>query len=200
MSYACRIGGKNLGFEKCLTFAFILYQRGYLIISFLKHCTHSRRDLHITGWKIWWWLTPNLEIIIIPVSLYYFIPADYNTTYDGWLQWRGNQYFIFRHLNAMEEAREFCRRRNSDLVKIDSEAESVFLWKQVRMMCSGFSTHSDCHFCVGDFTACLCWSVDIQRSGGLLDRSDTRPWWNIWVSVVLCFVMNWIQLFAFFFF
>lgn len=38
----------------------------------------------------------------------------------------------------MEEAREFCQQKNSDLVKIDSEAEGVFLWKQVRMMCSGF--------------------------------------------------------------
>lgn len=140
-----------------------------------------------------------MEIIVIPVLPHYFILADYNTTYDGWLQWRGNQYYIFRNLKAMEEAREFCKQRNSDLVKIDSEAESVFLWKRVRMMCSGLFTLTDCHFCVGDFTACLCWSGDIQRSGVLLDRSDSRPRWNIWVSVVLCFVMNRIQLFALFF-
>lgn len=75
----------------------------------------------------------------------------------------------------MEEAREFCQQRNSDLVKIDSKAESIFLWKRVRMMCSGFLTHTDCHFCGGDFTVCLCWSVDIQKSGRLLDRSDSRP-------------------------
>lgn len=32
---------------------------------------------------------------------------------------------------AMEEARHFCQQRHSDLVTINSEAESVFLWKQV---------------------------------------------------------------------
>lgn len=56
---------------------------------------------------------------------------------------------------AMEEARQFCQQKNSDLVKIESEAEGVFLWKRVRMMCSGFLTQTDCRFCVGDFTACF---------------------------------------------
>lgn len=31
----------------------------------------------------------------------------------------------------MEEARQFCQQMHSDLVTINSEAESVFLWKQV---------------------------------------------------------------------
>lgn len=48
----------------------------------------------------------------------------------------------------MEEARQVCQQKNGDLVKIDSEAEAVFLWKQV----SGFLTHNFCHFCVGEFT------------------------------------------------
>ncbi len=32
---------------------------------------------------------------------------------------------------AMEEARHFCQQRHGDLATINSEAESVFLWKQV---------------------------------------------------------------------
>ncbi|CAJ1072734.1 macrophage mannose receptor 1-like [Xyrichtys novacula] len=58
------------------------------------------------------------------------IPRDHNSTRDGWLEWNGNQYFISRSRVAMEDARLFCKRRQSDLVTINSEAESVFLWKQ----------------------------------------------------------------------
>lgn len=32
---------------------------------------------------------------------------------------------------AMEDARHFCQQRHGDLVTINSEAESIFLWKQV---------------------------------------------------------------------
>ncbi|XP_070829826.1 macrophage mannose receptor 1-like [Chaetodon trifascialis] len=56
---------------------------------------------------------------------------DYNRTSDGWLEWRGNQYYINRRSMAMEEARHFCKQGHGDLVTINSEAESVFLWKQI---------------------------------------------------------------------
>ncbi|KAF3858066.1 hypothetical protein F7725_011267 [Dissostichus mawsoni] len=59
------------------------------------------------------------------------IRADYNRTSDGWLEWNGNQYYINENTMAMEEARHFCQKRHSDLVTINNEAESVFLWKQV---------------------------------------------------------------------
>lgn len=58
--------------------------------------------------------------------------SDYNMTSDGWLEWNGTQYYINRRTMAMDEARHFCQQRHSDLVSINSEAESVFLWKQVR--------------------------------------------------------------------
>lgn len=57
--------------------------------------------------------------------------TDYNTTSDGWLEWKGNQYFKNSQQMAMEHAREFCKKRHADLVTIDSEAEWVFIWKQV---------------------------------------------------------------------
>lgn len=57
--------------------------------------------------------------------------ADYNTTADGWLEWGGNQYLIKNRLMAMEDARHFCQQQHSDLVVINSEAERIFLWKQV---------------------------------------------------------------------
>uniref|UniRef100_A0A3Q3KWV0 Mannose receptor, C type 1b n=1 Tax=Mastacembelus armatus TaxID=205130 RepID=A0A3Q3KWV0_9TELE len=56
---------------------------------------------------------------------------EYNTTPDGWLEWRGNQYFINRLSMAMEEARQFCQKRHGDLVSISSKDENIFLWKQV---------------------------------------------------------------------
>ncbi|XP_075954227.1 macrophage mannose receptor 1-like [Anarhichas minor] len=59
------------------------------------------------------------------------VTPDHNKTSDGWLEWNGAQYYLNSNSMAMEEARGFCRRRHSDLVVINSEAESVFLWKQV---------------------------------------------------------------------
>lgn len=58
---------------------------------------------------------------------------DYNTTSDGWLEWKGNQYFINQRSLTMEEARHFCRQAHGDLVSINSYAENVFLWKQVSL-------------------------------------------------------------------
>ncbi|XP_067385114.1 macrophage mannose receptor 1-like [Channa argus] len=59
------------------------------------------------------------------------VTPDYNKTSDGWLEWNGNQYYFNKKSMAMEEARTFCQQRHGDLVTINSEAESVFLWKQI---------------------------------------------------------------------
>uniref|UniRef100_A0A671U5T3 Mannose receptor, C type 1b n=1 Tax=Sparus aurata TaxID=8175 RepID=A0A671U5T3_SPAAU len=56
---------------------------------------------------------------------------DYNMTSDGWLEWKGSQYYINDMTMAMEDARHFCKQRHGDLVTINSEEERVFLWKQV---------------------------------------------------------------------
>uniref|UniRef100_A0A7N6ADX3 Mannose receptor, C type 1b n=1 Tax=Anabas testudineus TaxID=64144 RepID=A0A7N6ADX3_ANATE len=52
-------------------------------------------------------------------------------TSDGWLEWNGTQYYIGSRSMAMEDARHFCQQRHGDLVTINSEAESIFLWKQI---------------------------------------------------------------------
>lgn len=57
--------------------------------------------------------------------------SDYNKTSDGWLEWRGNQYYINKVSMAMEDARSFCQQRHGDLATINSEAENIFLWQQV---------------------------------------------------------------------
>ncbi|KAM7400356.1 hypothetical protein PAMA_004850 [Pampus argenteus] len=57
--------------------------------------------------------------------------TDFNTTSDGWLVWRGNQYFIHKKYMAMDEARHFCQKNHGDLVTITSVAENDFLWKQI---------------------------------------------------------------------
>ncbi|XP_044077015.1 macrophage mannose receptor 1-like [Siniperca chuatsi] len=59
------------------------------------------------------------------------VNPDYNKTSDGWLEWNGTQYYINSRSMAMEEARHFCQQRHGDLVTINSENESVFLWKQI---------------------------------------------------------------------
>ncbi|XP_015253776.1 PREDICTED: macrophage mannose receptor 1-like [Cyprinodon variegatus] len=56
---------------------------------------------------------------------------DYNRTSDGWLEWNGNQYFFETKTMANEDARQSCKEKHGDLVTIDSEAERIFLWKQI---------------------------------------------------------------------
>uniref|UniRef100_A0A4W6EYQ1 Mannose receptor, C type 1b n=1 Tax=Lates calcarifer TaxID=8187 RepID=A0A4W6EYQ1_LATCA len=59
------------------------------------------------------------------------VTPDYNTTSDGWTEWNGDQYYFNRMSMAMEDARAYCKQNHGDLVTINSEAESVFLWKHV---------------------------------------------------------------------
>uniref|UniRef100_UPI0037E74650 macrophage mannose receptor 1-like n=1 Tax=Semicossyphus pulcher TaxID=241346 RepID=UPI0037E74650 len=57
--------------------------------------------------------------------------VGFNTTADGWLIWRGSQYYINRMTMAMEDARHYCQQRHGDLVSITSKEENTFLWKQI---------------------------------------------------------------------
>ncbi|XP_019969273.2 macrophage mannose receptor 1b [Paralichthys olivaceus] len=57
--------------------------------------------------------------------------VDFNKTSDGWLVWKGSQYFINRMSMPMEDARHFCQKRHGDLVSITGKDENVFLWKQI---------------------------------------------------------------------
>ncbi|XP_034038866.1 macrophage mannose receptor 1-like [Thalassophryne amazonica] len=57
--------------------------------------------------------------------------TEHNMTSDGWYVWRGNQYYINTMSMAAEDARHYCQQKHGDLVVINSEAESVFLWKLI---------------------------------------------------------------------
>uniref|UniRef100_A0A8C7Z677 Mannose receptor, C type 1b n=1 Tax=Oryzias sinensis TaxID=183150 RepID=A0A8C7Z677_9TELE len=57
--------------------------------------------------------------------------TDYNKTADGWIQWKGREYFINTMPRSMEDARHFCQRHHADLVSIGSLAENIFLWKLI---------------------------------------------------------------------
>uniref|UniRef100_A0A3B4GF48 Macrophage mannose receptor 1-like n=1 Tax=Pundamilia nyererei TaxID=303518 RepID=A0A3B4GF48_9CICH len=73
-----------------------------------------------------------------------YLFSEYNTTSDGWLEWNGAQYYINEKAMAMEDARTFCRQRHGDLVSINSEAERIFLWKQVgNGICKRFTKNFD---------------------------------------------------------
>uniref|UniRef100_A0A3B4UJN7 Mannose receptor, C type 1b n=1 Tax=Seriola dumerili TaxID=41447 RepID=A0A3B4UJN7_SERDU len=73
----------------------------------------------------------TVEKTFTEYSLLSPLKQKFNTTSDGWLVWRGNQYYINRMSMPMEDARHFCQRRHGDLVSISSKDENVFLWKQV---------------------------------------------------------------------
>ena len=75
------------------------------------------------------WLKPAVCSVIYLIFSNMF--ADYNRTSDGWIEWRGSQYLISRFTADMEGARRYCQNKHSDLVTINSVAESVFLWKLV---------------------------------------------------------------------
>lgn len=59
--------------------------------------------------------------------------TEFNVTSDGWMEWRGNQYYLNRISMYMEEARYFCQQRHGDLASINSKEENTFLWKQVHI-------------------------------------------------------------------
>ncbi|XP_073347649.1 macrophage mannose receptor 1-like [Pagrus major] len=59
------------------------------------------------------------------------VVPDYNVTSDMWLEWNGNQYYFGKSQVSMEEARRSCQNMHGDLVTINSEAESIFIWKQI---------------------------------------------------------------------
>ncbi|KAI4903512.1 hypothetical protein NFI96_027557 [Prochilodus magdalenae] len=55
----------------------------------------------------------------------------YNTTDDGWIIFKDNQYYTHRGTSvSMEEARSFCKHRHGDLVVINDEEERIFVWHQ----------------------------------------------------------------------
>uniref|UniRef100_A0A8D0CMM9 Mannose receptor, C type 1b n=1 Tax=Sander lucioperca TaxID=283035 RepID=A0A8D0CMM9_SANLU len=92
------------------------------------HSSGSWNDLHCETYRGW---LCQIRIGVTPKPPPDPETPDYNKTSDGWLEWNGTQYYINKMPMAMEEARRFCQQRHSDLVTINSEAESVFLWKQV---------------------------------------------------------------------
>ncbi|XP_017266596.1 macrophage mannose receptor 1-like [Kryptolebias marmoratus] len=57
--------------------------------------------------------------------------SEFNMTADGWMEWRGKQYFINRMGKSMEEARHYCQQRHGDLAVVNSREENIFLWKQI---------------------------------------------------------------------
>ncbi|XP_052473610.1 macrophage mannose receptor 1 isoform X1 [Carassius gibelio] len=57
----------------------------------------------------------------------------YNETEDGWILFRGSQYYVSQYTSlSMHDARTFCRKSHADLVVINDEAERVFIWHQAK--------------------------------------------------------------------
>ncbi|KAG5285389.1 hypothetical protein AALO_G00002830 [Alosa alosa] len=66
------------------------------------------------------------------------IPS-YNVTEDGWIEFDGHQYYIKKYrMEQMEDAQKICKKGHGDLAVIDSEAERLFLWKQIQKAYRGF--------------------------------------------------------------
>ncbi|XP_039999154.1 macrophage mannose receptor 1-like [Xiphias gladius] len=88
----------------------------------------SWNDAHCEGYNDW---LCQIRAGVTPKPPPNATAVDYNTTSDGWLEWRGNQYLINHMALPMEDARHYCQRRHGDLVSISSKDENVFLWKQI---------------------------------------------------------------------
>ncbi|XP_076004107.1 macrophage mannose receptor 1-like isoform X1 [Genypterus blacodes] len=88
----------------------------------------SWNDIHCESYSDW---LCQIRAGLIPTTPPPDTGPDYNKTTDGWLIWRGDQYYINDRLMAMEDARHYCQQHHGDLVVINSEVERVFLWKQV---------------------------------------------------------------------
>lgn len=99
----------------------LLYAMFYLFFFFHTCCISVNKKTTINFHR-----ESNWKLLTI-----YYIFADVNITSDGWLEWNENQYYIHNTKQAMEDARQFCQKRHGDLVTINTEAERVFLWKQV---------------------------------------------------------------------
>nr|XP_061795005.1 macrophage mannose receptor 1-like [Nerophis lumbriciformis] len=90
--------------------------------------TGSWNDVHCESYNDW---LCQIRAGLTPKPPPNDTAADFNTTSDGWLEWRGSQYFINRVSMAMEDARRYCQQYHGDLVTINSEAENIFIWKQI---------------------------------------------------------------------
>lgn len=71
-----------------------------------------------------------------------FIPAAYNRTVNGWLKWNANEYKIVSDTMSIEQARQHCKKENSNLVSITSEAESILLWNVVSRIPCWLNAHN----------------------------------------------------------
>ncbi|XP_053119455.1 macrophage mannose receptor 1-like [Hemicordylus capensis] len=54
---------------------------------------------------------------------------SYKTIEDGWIEYKGNEYYFSNIILPAEQARRFCKNHGGDLTVIESETEQMFLWK-----------------------------------------------------------------------
>ncbi|XP_030630453.1 macrophage mannose receptor 1-like [Chanos chanos] len=94
-------------------------------------------EVYLDPWKYWQWNDIHCES---KKHLWVCeIRKEYNVTEDGWIEFKGNQYYFRDHpYVAMEDARAFCNQRRADLVVINDEEERIFLWQQLRNYRSDF--------------------------------------------------------------
>uniref|UniRef100_A0A8C6TG71 Mannose receptor, C type 1b n=1 Tax=Neogobius melanostomus TaxID=47308 RepID=A0A8C6TG71_9GOBI len=64
----------------------------------------------------------------------------FNTTVDGWLEWKGNQYYINKNSMSMEAARQFCQRSHGDLVTITSYWGTCNCGEELKSICKRSSS------------------------------------------------------------
>ncbi|XP_028283775.1 macrophage mannose receptor 1-like [Parambassis ranga] len=102
---------------------------------FKRNNAGSWNDVHCEKYNNWFCQMRAGVTPTVPPSP---VSPNYNMTSDGWMEWNGYQYYINRNYLAMTEARHLCQQRHSDLVSINSEAESVFLWQQVSKIGGSF--------------------------------------------------------------
>uniref|UniRef100_UPI003AAF93A9 macrophage mannose receptor 1-like n=1 Tax=Centroberyx gerrardi TaxID=166262 RepID=UPI003AAF93A9 len=129
--------------------------------TYYWHLSGSWNDVHCESYNGW---LCQIRAGVTPKPPPNDTVTEHNVTADGWLEWRGNQYYINAISMAMEDARHFCQQRHGDLVVINSEAENVFLWKQI--------SRNYAFYYIG-------LTVDLDGTYGWMDDSPVEfEWWD----------------------
>lgn len=153
----------------------------------LFYVEHMTDKLHIVKFILFVCFDIVFVVFLINVEKSFpqfcFILAAYNWTSERWLKWNGNEYKFVHNRMSIEQARQQCKKENSDLVSITSEAESILLWNVVsRIPCQTNVQRAQQNFGFFNFNFGL-YSGIKHTSKFFLDRPESGPRQNSSVGI-----------------
>nr|XP_034985744.1 macrophage mannose receptor 1-like [Zootoca vivipara] len=61
---------------------------------------------------------------------------------NGWIEYKGTEYYFSNEYTPAERAREFCKKHGGDLTVIESKSEWRFLWRYIKYYGSDFNFYN----------------------------------------------------------